>query len=76
MSLKSLNRTASAVISQKKPAAARKQAAADWVNLPLDHNLVSERARSIWLAKGCPIGQDEENWLEAEAQIRNELAAV
>jgi len=41
-----------------------------------DHELIAQRARAIWQAKGCPAGHDEENWLEAEAQLSNELAAV
>jgi hypothetical protein len=26
----------------------------------------------IWRAKGCPTGLDEENWREAEEQLRAE----
>ncbi len=35
-----------------------------------DSHQISERARQIWEAKGCPSGQDVENWLEAEKQLR------
>ncbi len=38
------------------------------------HEQVSKRAHEIWLKKGCKPGQDEQNWLEAEAQLRAELA--
>jgi hypothetical protein len=34
------------------------------------HDEISERARKLWEAKGCPAGQDEEIWLEAEAQLK------
>jgi len=34
------------------------------------HEQIARRAREIWLAKGCPVGQDTQNWLEAEAQLR------
>jgi hypothetical protein len=34
---------------------------------------IAERAKAIWQAKGCPAGQDEQNWLEAERQLRAEL---
>ena len=34
---------------------------------------ISARARAIWEAKGCVQGQDEQNWQEAEAQLRAEL---
>ena len=35
-----------------------------------DRQQISQRAREIWEANGCPTGQDEENWLEAEKQLR------
>jgi len=37
------------------------------------HDLIAERARAIWLEHGCPTGQDEENWRQAEAQLKTEL---
>jgi hypothetical protein len=40
---------------------------------PLSHDLIVERARAIWLERGCPSGQDEENWHQAEAQLKTEL---
>jgi hypothetical protein len=39
----------------------------------LTHEMIAERARTIWRAKGCAPGHDRENWLEAEAQLRKEL---
>ena len=33
---------------------------------------IAERALAIWRAKGCPNGQDEQNWHEAETLLRNE----
>lgn len=36
---------------------------------PLDHRLVSERARALWRERGCPMGRDEEIWLEAEREL-------
>jgi hypothetical protein len=38
------------------------------------HEQVSKRAHDIWVKKGSKPGQDEQNWLEAEAQLRAELA--
>ena len=35
------------------------------------HEDIANRARALWQAKGCPAGKDEENWLEAEKQLRN-----
>jgi hypothetical protein len=39
----------------------------------LTHEQVAERARALWLASGCLPGRDEQNWLEAEAQLKAEL---
>ena len=38
------------------------------------HEQISKRAHEIWLKKGCKPGQDEQKWLEAEAQLRAEMA--
>jgi hypothetical protein len=35
---------------------------------------ISQRAQEIWKKKGCLPGQDEQNWLEAERQLKAELA--
>jgi len=37
------------------------------------HEQISRRAHEIWLKKGCKPGQDEQNWLEAEIQLRAEM---
>jgi len=39
----------------------------------LTHQQIAQRAREIWRQKGCPVGQDEKNWIEAEAQLKREL---
>jgi hypothetical protein len=39
----------------------------------LTHDLIAERARTIWLERGCSLHRDEENWREAEAQLKAEL---
>ena len=41
----------------------------------LTHQQIADRARAIWKQKGCPMGQDEKNWLEAEAQLKKEIAS-
>jgi hypothetical protein len=40
----------------------------------LTHKQVEERANAIWRQKGCPVGQDEKNWREAETQLKQELS--
>jgi hypothetical protein len=38
------------------------------------HDQIAQRAHEIWLKRGCKPGEDERNWLEAEKQLRAELA--
>jgi hypothetical protein len=38
----------------------------------LTHDQIAERAKSIWQKKGCPSGQDQKIWHEAEAQLKKE----
>jgi len=33
---------------------------------------IAERAKAIWKAGGCKSGRDEQNWLQAERQLRAE----
>ncbi len=39
----------------------------------LTHDLIAERAKTIWLERGRSSNRDEENWREAEAQLKAEL---
>ncbi len=39
----------------------------------LTHDQIAQRAHQIWEKRGRPAGQDEQNWLEAEAQLKREL---
>ena len=39
----------------------------------LTHEQVAERAKTIWMNRGCPTNQDEKNWYEAESQLKQEL---
>ena len=32
-------------------------------------------AFQLWLANGCPVGSDQEDWFRAEAMLRNALVA-
>jgi len=38
------------------------------------HEHIAARAKAIWESKGCPSGQDEQIWCEAESQLRAELS--
>ena len=37
---------------------------------------IEERARMIWMQRGCIPGEDERNWNEAETQLRAEIHIV
>ena len=39
----------------------------------LSHEQIAERAKSIWMNRGCPTHQDDINWYEAENQLKKEL---
>ncbi len=39
----------------------------------ITHGMIAQRARAIWMAKGCRSGQDEQNWYEAEAELKREM---
>ncbi len=36
---------------------------------------IARRAHEIWVKQGCRHGRDQEHWLEAESQLKAELAA-
>jgi hypothetical protein len=40
------------------------------------HDQIAARAREIWQRQGRQPGRDQENWLEAERQLRAELKAA
>jgi hypothetical protein len=52
-----------ATATQSPPVAAREPTQED----------IALRAKAIWQAKGRPVGQDLQNWSEAERQLRAEL---
>lgn len=40
----------------------------------LTHEGIAACARQLWQAAGCPSGRDEEFWLHAEQQLKNEVS--
>ena len=38
----------------------------------ITHEMISQRAKAIWVSKGRPSGQDEQNWRQAEMELRME----
>jgi hypothetical protein len=55
-----------------RPAGAPAPAAARMVKITREQ--VAQRAHEIWVKNGCKHGQDEQNWLEAERQLKAELS--
>ena len=57
-----------------KPAEAPKPAKApeapNPAKAPITDDMIAARAYHIWLAAGCPQGQDAAIWLVAEAELR------
>jgi hypothetical protein len=41
----------------------------------VSQDAISERARTLWLERGQPSGQDEAIWLQAERELREQAAA-
>jgi len=46
----------------------------DAKGVTLTHAQIAQRAREIWERKGRPQGQDEQNWREAEEELKREMA--
>lgn len=42
----------------------------------LTHDVIAERAKTLWRERGCSLDRDEENWRDAEAQLKTELGIV
>lgn len=40
----------------------------------ITHDQIARRAHELWVKRGCKHGQDQENWFEAERQLKAELA--
>jgi hypothetical protein len=36
---------------------------------PVDHDMVEAMAYQLWLQRGCPVGSDQEDWYQAEAEL-------
>ena len=62
---KSQARTSTTTVAKPKPAQAV-------VVTTLNHDQIAAKAYEIWLAKGRPMGQDHQNWTEAEAALRDD----
>ena len=43
---------------------------AEPASVKLERRLIEALAYQNWLERGCPIGSDQEDWFQAEAQLR------
>lgn len=64
------SKTASAQAARPRPKTSATACA------PITHEMIAQRAREIWERKGRPHGKCEENWLEAEAELRSACKAA
>ncbi len=53
-------------------AGAKPQQGTTGVRIP--HDQIAQRAHELWVKQGCSHGRDQENWFEAERQLKAELA--
>jgi len=37
----------------------------------LDKTSIATRAYELWQARGCPVGSDQEDWFNAETELRS-----
>jgi hypothetical protein len=37
---------------------------------PLEQEQIAQRAYTIWQEQGCPVGREEENWYQAERELK------
>ena len=63
----------SASSGQSTPAGSSKVVPLKAARPGLTAEQIAERAKAIWIQHGRAPGQDQANWLEAEAQLKKEL---
>jgi len=40
-----------------------------------DHDVIEALAHEYWLARGCPLGSPEVDWLQAEEDLKDQKAS-
>jgi len=58
----------SASTPEQTPAPAQQEKKLEVV-MTLTHDQIARRAYDIWVAKGRPVGQDDENWKQAVREL-------
>ena len=44
----------------------------DRSEVPVDHETVEAMAYQLWVQRGCPVGSDQEDWYQAEAELKGQ----
>jgi hypothetical protein len=65
-------RSGGATTTTLRPAGMQAPAAVGSVKITREQ--IAKRAHDIWVKNGCKHGQDEQNWLEAERQLKAEAS--
>jgi len=60
-------------VSQTQSMQGEEQGGTATATLSITHEQIAERARQIWEQHGRPQGEDEQNWREAERQLKKEM---
>jgi len=68
----STTRSGGATTTTLRPAGTKAPEATKMVKITCDQ--IAQRAHQIWVKNGCKHGQDEQNWLEAERQLKAEAS--
>jgi Protein of unknown function (DUF2934) len=72
VSTSSLQAGGAAITPPRRAGTKRRQSK---TGVKIAHEQIAQRAHAIWIQQGCRHGQDQQHWLEAERQLRAELAA-
>jgi hypothetical protein len=65
-------RSGGATTTTLRPAGTKAPEAAKMMKIAREQ--IAQRAHEIWVKNGCKHGHDEQNWLEAERQLKAEAS--
>jgi hypothetical protein len=70
----STTRSGGATATTLRPMGAKAPQAAAGKTVKIPCEQIAQRAHDIWVKSGCKHGQDEQNWFEAERQLKAEAS--
>lgn len=53
-----------------------KRVSTDSEKLEITHEMIAQRAWSIWMSRGCKPGQEEMNWHQAELELKSTINKI